>query len=234
MAFYTGAVNTYYEWTCAPASPATPPPASRPPPPRPAAPDGHPPGAGLPHRHPGRPVTVAKGSNFAVLLRLTTPGYAYPIPVRRPNGLFRQRHRRARPSFISADAAPGRTSRPTARGGGLREGTGGEGGLTTRRGFLPRGLPCIGFDTRIAPRFAMTRAEAIRILQKALPGLKERFGVRNWPSSDPLPGTKLAGRATSMFSWLSRGARIRVPSWGFSSNSRRSWGSGWTWSPGKP
>jgi hypothetical protein len=52
------------------------------------------------------PVSVAKGSDFAVLLRLTTPGYIYPIPVQEAEpGYSDQSAAEHGRSFISADGA---------------------------------------------------------------------------------------------------------------------------------
>ena len=41
------------------------------------------------------------------------------------------------------------------------------------------GLKAIRPRARVMPRFPMTREEAIKILQDALPGLRERYGVKD-------------------------------------------------------
>jgi C1A family cysteine protease len=64
-----------------------------------------------------RPVPVARGSRFAVLLRLTTPGYAYPIPVQEQEPGYSDsaiaEHGR---SFISADGGTWQDLSPDCQG----------------------------------------------------------------------------------------------------------------------
>jgi hypothetical protein len=63
------------------------------------------------------PTTVAKGSDFSVLLRLTTPGYPYPIPVQEsePGYSDRSAVQQGR-SFISADGATWQDLAPDCQG----------------------------------------------------------------------------------------------------------------------
>jgi len=50
------------------------------------------------------PVTLEKGAKFSVIIRLTTPGYGYPVAVEYPlNGYSTQATARAGESFISSD-----------------------------------------------------------------------------------------------------------------------------------
>jgi len=117
VAFYTGAVDTAYEVdlrTGVSGDPSTG---------RSATPPGLPPQTGTlaaPGFHTialDRPVAVAKGSDFAVLLRLTTPGYNYPIPVQESEPGYSDssaaEHGR---SFISADGAAWQDLSPDCKG----------------------------------------------------------------------------------------------------------------------
>ena len=117
VAFYTGAVNTSYELdlrTGVSGDPGTG---------VSSTPPGLPPQVGTllaPGYHIvslDRPVPVAEGSDFAVLVRLTTPGYDYPIPVqdREPGYSDSSTAERGR-SFISADGATWQDLSPDCKG----------------------------------------------------------------------------------------------------------------------
>jgi hypothetical protein len=64
-----------------------------------------------------RPVPVTQGSRFSVLMRLTTPGYSYPIPVQVPIPGYSD-HATAHPGrgFISADGATWQDLAPDCTG----------------------------------------------------------------------------------------------------------------------
>ena len=63
------------------------------------------------------PVTVAKDTDFSVIIRLTTPGYPYPIPVQETQPGYTDsaatQHGR---SFISADGAAWQDLSPDCHG----------------------------------------------------------------------------------------------------------------------